>query len=347
MGIYIMENQIDISNIISFLSSDKRVSKKINTIKHEEKKSLKYLEYYNSENFNNFKDILSNDVDRVGIRENNLLDNSLYFSVAFLLFENFNILEEKDQNFIIYKLKDKIKDDFISSKFSINYRLKKLKIILNNKLNTLEDAYILSKYFKVNIYIFNSLDNKITAIYDEDKINIYKPNIFLSYMDNVFYPLVYKMNNGTLFKYNSTILNNLLFSKYVVSYKHDEFTISNSWNEILKDYLEIDTSNIIVDKLPDKLKLEDSDSENSFNIDDLNIELNQYDENSSDDPFDNISIDIDEKKYDFNNLQKYKKNELQDLIKSNNFDINFNSKSTKSYLIKEIENKVNTNNDLV
>lgn len=342
-----MENQIDISNIISFLSSDKRVSKKINTIKHEEKKSLKYLEYYNSENFNNFKDILSNDVDRVGIRENNLLDNSLYFSVAFLLFENFNILEEKDQNFIIYKLKDKIKDDFISSKFSINYRLKKLKIILNNKLNTLEDAYILSKYFKVNIYIFNSLDNKITAIYDEDKINIYKPNIFLSYMDNVFYPLVYKMNNGTLFKYNSTILNNLLFSKYVVSYKHDEFTISNSWNEILKDYLEIDTSNIIVDKLPDKLKLEDSDSENSFNIDDLNIELNQYDENSSDDPFDNISIDIDEKKYDFNNLQKYKKNELQDLIKSNNFDINFNSKSTKSYLIKEIENKVNTNNELV
>ena len=342
-----MENQIDISNIISFLTSNKKIVKTSNVIKQDEKTNLKYLEYYNSENFKNFRNILSDNVDRVGIRENNLLDNSLYFSVAFLLFENFNILEEKDQNFIVNKLKEKIKDDFISSKFQIGYRLKKLKLILKSKNNTFEDAYILSKYFRANIFIFNNFENNITAVYDEEKVNIYKPNIFLSYIDNVFYPLVYKMNNGSIFKYNSTILNNLLFCDNVVSYKHKDFTISNNWNEILNEYLEIDTSNIIVDKLPDKLKLEDSDSESSFNIDDLNVQLNEYNDSSSDDPFENISIKIDEKKYDFNNLFKYKKKELQELIKFYNFDINFNTRSTKDFLIKEIENKISSNKELV
>ena len=347
-----MERQIKLDYLINFLV-DKKFTKNIKTNrkKSNEKSQLDYLEYYNSSNFSNFKDILSNNVDRVGIRKENYLNNSVYFSTAFILFKNFNIMEENDQNYILKEIKRKIKDDFMSKNFKIKLNLKMLKDILNKDINSYEDVYILALYFKVNIYVFNNATNKIITFFEDEKLNIYKPNIFLNQIGEIFFPLVYKMNNGNLFKYNSTILNKLIFSDNIFPYKQKEFIISNDWNEILKDYSDIDTSNIIVDlDIKNSINLEDSDSENSFNIDDLDVELDQfnndgYNTDNSMESLKCINIEIEDVnklniKYDVENLGKYKKNELFDLIKDNNLDCKVNKKSLKSEIIEEIKSKL-------
>ena len=343
-----MEKQIKLDYLISFLV-DKKFTKNIkgtNRKKSNEKTQLDYLEYYNSSNFNYFNDILSNNIDRVGIREGNYVKNSAYFSTAFILFKNFNIMEENDQNYIINEIKRKIKDDFMCKKFKMKTNLKKLKNILNKDINNYEDVYLLALYFNVNIYVFNNTTKKITAFYDGNKVNIYKPNIFLNLIGEIYYPLVYKMNNGNLFKYNSTILNKLLFSDDINSYKQDEFIISNDWNEILKNYLELDTSNIIVDlNIKNSINLEDSDSEGSFNINDLDMELNEFNEgynsDKSDKSLDEINIEVEDSfKYDISNLEKYKKEELLDIIKNKSLKCKVNKKSLKSDIIKEIKQKL-------
>lgn len=343
-----MEKQIKLDYLISFLV-DKKFTKNIrdaNRKRSNEKTQLDYLEYYNSSNFNYFNDILSNNVDRVGIRESNYVKNSAYFSTAFVLFKNFNIMEESDQNYIICEIKRKIKDDFMGKKFKMKTNLKKLKNILDKDINSYDDVYLLALYFNVNIYVFNNTTKKIMAFYDDDKVNIYKPNIFLNLIGEIYYPLVYKMNNGNLFKYNSTILNKLLFSDNISSYKQDEFIISNDWNEILKNYLELDTSNIIVDlNIKNSINLEDSDSEGSFNINDLDMELNEFNEGynseKSDKSLDEINIEVEDNlKYDISNLEKYKKEELFDIIKNKSLKCKVNKKSLKSDIIKEIKQKL-------
>lgn len=347
-----MEKQIKLDYLINFLV-DKKFTKNIKTSrkKSNEKTQLDYLEYYNSSNFNSFKEILSNNVDRVGIRKENYLSNSVYFSTAFILFKNFNIMEENDQNYILKEIKRKIKDDFMSKKFQIKLNLKKLKDILSKDINSYEDIYVLALYFKVNIYVFNNTTNKIIAFFEDEKLNIYKPNIFLNQIGEIFFPLVYKMNNGNLFKYNSTILNKLIFSENIFPYKQKEFIISNDWNEILKDYSDIDTSNIIIDlDIKNSINLEDSDSENSFNIEDLDVELDQfnndgYNTDNSVESFKDINIEVEDvnklnSKYDLEKLDKYKKNELFDLIKDNNLNCKVNKKSLKSEIIQEIKSKL-------
>ena len=352
MLIYNMEKQIKLDYLISFLV-DKKFTKNIkdtNRKRSNEKIQLDYLEYYNSSNFNYFNDILSNNVDRVGIREGNYVKNSAYFSTAFILFNNFNIMEENDQNYVVNEIKRKIKDDFMCKKFKMKTNLKNLKNILSKILNNYDDVYLLALYFNVNIFVFNNNTKKVIAFYDEEKVNIYKPNIFLNLINEIYYPLVYKMNNGNLFKYNSTILNKLIFSEYISSYKQNEFIISNDWNEILKKYLDLDTSNIIVDlDIKNSINLEDSDSEGSFNINDLDVELDQfnndgYETDNSINSLNEINIEVvddnQELKYDISNLGKYKKDELFEIIKSKSLNCKVNKKSLKSDIIKEIKEKL-------
>ena len=342
-----MENQIKLEYLINFLN-DKKINKIQKSKEGFEKKILDYLEYYNSSKFSKFNDILSNNVDRIGIRQNNLIKNSFYFSFLLMTFNNFNIMEENDQNFTISTLKNKIKNDFISKNFESTFRLKKLKQILEKDLNNYDDVYLLCQYFDINIFIFNNKTNKVISFYNDSKINIYKNNIFLSYINETFFPLVYKMNNGNYFKYNSTILNKLIFSEYIEPHNKDEFIITNCWSEILDRYKNVDTSNIIIDLNIETLNDSDTESEKSLDLNNLNIKLEEYANESYDsdislDDIENINIELENTScnYDVENLEKYKKNELlkiYDDLKLNKKKLN--SKSLKKDIINDIQSQL-------
>ena len=133
----------------------------------------------------------------------------------------------------------------------------------------------LASFLNVNIFVFSYTDKKISILYKEQELNTYKKNIFVNEIDGIFYPLTYKLDNGRYFKYNSTLLNNVLFSKYITAYNtknNKEFIISNNWESILGDYLKVNTSNIVID-LDQSLiqKMSDSDSDTDSDIDYENL----------------------------------------------------------------------------
>lgn len=369
-----MENQIEINDILTFLVNVKS-TKKINNYKISDKINLNYLEFFNSKNFMHFSEILFDHVDRIGIHASN--KNSVYFSILYLLYKDFCLSDNDQQNYLIRVLKEKIKNDILNRIVKGPKDLTKKKIIdilKSNKDNNLMDVYILACYFDINIFVFSYTTKDITAFYKDDKINIYKKNIFLNEISNVFYPLSYKHDNGRYFKYNSTVLNNVLFSNKISAYnlKNNKlFEISNSWEEILSNYLEIDVTNIVIaesDKINTLLNLQDSDdSENSdIDIDNITNEVKQIESEINSD---NISLDSDVSEesdndsivieietsdnpeimnlvnevngFTDNKLKSFKKDELLDFIKkiTNNEDSTLKKKN-KSDLIINLKNEI-------
>ena len=349
-----MEKQLDLNTIVNFLVNSKYI-KKID--KNDDIYDLKYLDYCNSSKFTLFNDILNNHIDRIGIHEKNMSNNSLYFSILYVLYKDFCLLENNDQNYIIKIFKNRIKDDIINKKIKLPKDLPKKKAIqrLKNIDNDYIDAYILSIFLKINIYVFSYTDKKINIFYSETELNIYKKNIFINEINNVYYPLNYKLDNGGVFKYNSTLLNNILFSEYNYAYNtksNKEFIISNNWEIILGDYLKIDTSNIIIDLDEEIVKnMDDSDSESDLdyeNITDeieyLNESMNNNSDNlnleSSDEDEEKIKIVNELKSYSDNKLKTFKKEDLLEYLKKLVDEIDNFKKEPKSKIISSLKNEI-------
>ena len=75
------------------------------------------------------------------------------------------------------------------------------------------------------------------------------------------------------------------------------------------------------------------------------MELNEFNEGynseKSDKSLDEINIEVEDNlKYDISNLEKYKKEELFDIIKNKSLKCKVNKKSLKSDIIKEIKQKL-------
>lgn len=366
-----MENQLDLNLILKFLVNSE-YTKKIPNKKENDKLHLNYLDYCNSSRFNFFNEILNDHIDRIGIHKNNQLENSLYFSLLYILYKDFCLLENPDQNYVIKTLKNRIKDDLLTRKFKLPSDMVKKKVIKKLKTNTndYQDAYILATFLNVNIFVFSYSNKNITIFYKEQELNTYKKNIFVNEIDGIFYPLTYKLDNGRYFKYNSTLLNNILFSKYVNAYNTKstkEFIISNNWEAILGDYLKINTSNIVVD-LEDSLinKMDDSESDSDSDIDyenlteeikylnekmesnnseDLNLESS--DEEADDDEEDDDESDDDKiklveelKEYSDSKFKSLKKSDLLEYL-SKLVDINDSTKKeTKNKIISNLKNEI-------
>lgn len=277
-----MENQIDLETIVNFLVNTKS-TKKLKPRTLNDKLDLNYLEYLNSSKFSKFFEYFGNHIDRVGIRTKNKNIDSLYFSLLYILYDDYCLFDHEQQNYLIKVLKSKIIDDLLNRKFKLPTDLTK-KIATNSvksETNNYLDAYILSIFFNVNIFIFSYETDNITSFYKEDKLNLYKINIFINEINNTFYPLIYKSENGKYFKYNSTILNKVIFSNKVKSYNYKnkkEFDLANSWEEILNEYLNIDLSNIIINADNNKIStlvdlLDSDDSDKSINFNNLSDEI--------------------------------------------------------------------------
>ena len=298
-----MEKQIDLESIFNFLVNTKS-TKTFKTSIVNEKLDLDYLEFYNSSNFNYFKDIFTNHVDRIGINLNNKYNNSLYFSVLYILYKDYCLSDNDQQNYLIKVLKEKVKNDMLNRLFKPPRDLTKKLVIntLKSHNNNLIDAYILASYFDINIYVFSYTTKDIKVFYSDEKLNIYKMNIFINEINDIYYPLTYKLDNGRYFKYNSTILNNTIFSNEITGFniKNNKiYEISNSWEEVLNKYINLDLSNIIIDANNNKfsalLKLEDSDDDDSqFDINNLTDEIKYMEKNMDEINSDNINLDDSE-----------------------------------------------------
>jgi len=346
-----MENQLNLDIILNFLVNDKSTKNQKPKI---ENINLDYLDTYNSINFNNFNNFFNNHVDRVGIKPEYYNSNSLYFSLLYLLNKNFCLLDDEQQFCMIKTLKTKIKDDMTTRNFKKPIDLTKKNIInrLNKSDNNFNDAYILACYFNINIYIFSYTSLDVHVFYNDEKLNIYKMNLFLNEINDIYYPLSYKCDNGRYFKYNSTILNNVIFSDKIKPFNIKNtklFEISNSWEEILKDYLDLDTSNIIIDiddKKLNKLMAEsetDSDSDSNIDFENLTEEMNKVDNdinliNSDNISLDNISLDnSDEEMIDLQKSIIIEDNNKNEGINNVNEEIN-NVNEEINNIYNEIKN---------
>ena len=339
-----MEKQITLDLLINYLvnnSSFKSEYKESSVSEIEDKFNLKFLEYYNSSNFNRYNDFFKSHVERVGVYLNDSKKNqiSLLSSILFCIDEDFCTLELSDQEFYIKTINNKIKSDTVSHTFKIK-NISKQMIISNMKnkksINNL-DIYIYACYFNINIFTFDFESGDILAYYPEAELNFYKKNIFISKSNNQYNPLVYKNDNGRYFKYNSSILEDIIYNSEIKPFTLSEksFVICNDWDILLKEYNKNDLSTILVDLDESKSlllkQMMDSDS------DDINENIDY----ESDMESKSIEPDFENLTEELNAINKVT-NEINE-IDSDNFSLE-NSEEEK----EDIDiNVVDKNNELI
>lgn len=338
-----MEKQINLDLLINYLTNnscykeDSILSDKENIV--EDKFNLEYLEYFNSKNFNLYNEYFKTHIDRVGVytfgdKNNNI---SLLTSILFCLDDDFCTLDNSEQEFYIKTLNKKIISDIVNRNFKIKNISKQMLItnLKNKKISNELDIYIYASYFNVNIFTFDFLTNNIISYYQEEEYNIYKKNIFLSRREFQFNPLVYKNNNGCIFKYNSSILEDILYSSKINIFSLNEksFIICNNWDILLSKYKDANLSSIIVDLNNEKSFLLKQMIDSDESDDNKKMENLEYDTEES------IGCENDP---DFNNLTEELENinkQTQDIeeIDSDELVLDDNSEDGIIVDVKSIE----------
>ena len=114
-------------------------------------------------------------------------------------------------------------------------------------------------------------------------------------MNNQYNPLVYQNDNGRIFKYNSSIIENIIYNSNikVFTLNEKEYVICNNWDILLEKYKNKDLSNIIIDVkdikdnfLLNKMMVDSDDSSNDLDYD-SEISIN----NNPD--FDNLTEELE------------------------------------------------------
>merc|ERR1711998_616199 len=135
----------NIIKIISYLDNNKNI--KINESTNDEKDEYKILERYNSNNFKKFNDFFKGNIDRIGTLND---CNSIFFSVLYIIFNNFKKIDNLKQNILISQLKKRIINDNSNDK----------NLIINS----------LSNFFNINIILFSYSRDDILIFYKEDEL---------------------------------------------------------------------------------------------------------------------------------------------------------------------------------
>lgn len=315
-----MENQLCINQIISYFLEN---NVDIDELNLNEKSDYKYLESYNSYNFKKFNNFFKGSIDRIGIPKNNL---SLYFTILYLLFDEFKSYDNLKQN----KL------------------MNELKLIVSDKVNDeMNQIFFLSEYFNINIFLF-SYTTDITLFYKDDEYIPYKNNIFINEFENYYYPFVYKNNAGNIIKYNSAILKDILLYENlkIFSINSDKSLIilDNDYNKIAYKSFNINlgyVKNLLDDEISDNsqntthsISLESNEEINLLNLsDEIKLVDNKMSSHN-----DNIDIINKIKNSDFKKLEREKKTTLLSYIEKlfkKNEDLNLKSK--KSVLVNYLK----------
>lgn len=182
---------------------------------------------------------------------------SLYFSVLFCLVDKFSSLDRQEQENFVNEFKQKLALDIIRKDLFKKFGYKELKwsqkdlkeCIMKCKNNKLVLRYI-AEYFNINIFLVNILEDRIYAIYPEEQFNVYKMNLFLTFYDGIFEPLVYEKK---LWKYNDSAFKRLIVvnQMHIHTFNYDTSTKPIEFKKGPEDLLKYDDR--IKPTIPEKL----------------------------------------------------------------------------------------------
>ena len=326
---------ITLNQLISELSDIKEVIKPMET-------------KYDKSNLNDFfKNIFGNEIYRHGIIQNfksstRTLNISLYYSILYLLDNNFEKLEEFKQidniNILINKMCLDINSNALITRY--NYRelkIKKSDLIsdISNYKNTNKVIKFLSDYLDINIFLCDFKHNKLYSVCNNNYYNKYKNNIFLGKINsNSFEPILSDKNK--IFSYNHPIINNILnnHKHYILPLYGDEFIIKSDF-DINNDF------NNIIEQKKEETEEKKTEEKNETEETEKTEETEETEKTEeTEEKNETEKTEIKEKKIKYS--IKNKLNELQEIAKTYNINLNktINGKNkgkTKSEIITDLD----------
>lgn len=286
--------EISYSTIIKYLSSE-----------IENENIIKPNLISNHENFpEKIKKLLPDNFQIYGTLNKNYsnINVSLWTSVLFLLDKKFILLSQKEQFDYIERIKTQMQE-YLKKNFKKFKNRKKFSKIFCLEILRSEEKIdnpllieLISFCFKINIIIVDFESFDISTITLDEYFNPWIPTIFLSKVNKFWQPLL--TNKNKIFNFESL---KFIFDKDIIYYCHDYLEQNFSLLDNIFEILEMDPSN---------KKKEENVKEISNDTFIKNLDLNK------------------------NKLKKMKKNDLINLIKE--FNMNIDIKQTKDKLINEI-----------
>lgn len=290
------------------------------------------------------KDIIRYGIIRKFDGDSNL---SLYASILFHVMPNYQKLSQKEQYDCIVKLRDKL-IIYISNNDNIKFHNYKdelgwvKKDIIDSLVKFKTNKIILkliADYFYINIFLFNVIEDKIYVVSGNNSYDMFRKSIMLVLNDMTFDPIVY--NNTSILEYTSGPIKKLVTvdKKFLIlldtNLKENipaHFTIRlDDVSRYLKEEETVEQPQV-------KQSSDGNDQENEYG----EVVPNESDANAYIKDIENTEKEISGKSPSapqlvFNISQKMKLNELQDIAKKLNVDLNKGSKKkTKIELIDEI-----------
>jgi len=319
-----------------------------NQTKSNDEFKFNCLKFGESKNINDFPEKLKTifdpfikDFRRHGSKINfdNDVNLSLYYSISACIIKDFKTLSSADQLIYINKLREKIIVFLTIEETFKKYDYEKLgwvkKDIINSfvqyKTNKLV-LKVIADYLNINIFILNIIEDKIYIVSENDSYDMFRPNIFVAFNEDIFEPLLYLDN--TILDHSTPPVKKLI-------------TVDRNLLLIMNTNMTNDTQinfNLKLSNLDKHFKKHsDSDKKveepkNSDNNDTIENEYGEVTVEDSEEP---------ETKLVFHISPKMKKDELQQIAKKLSIDIEKNGAKkkipkTNSELINEINAKLKT-----
>lgn len=153
-------------------------------------------------------------------RDDVIYNISLLCSVMYCLKKNFPVLPINQKITYVVNLKDKMVGELTSKRYftifryrSMGYKISEVQNIIRLGLDNKIFIQYITDYFNINVWIFNHNTNKIDLYLTEDKLNLYKMNLFLAYKSfngkHFYEPIIgcNKKTKKTYFLYNHNNIN--------------------------------------------------------------------------------------------------------------------------------------------
>jgi len=226
-----MDKKIALTKLISYIlsiqdvdeSDEEEINYDLNTDNHINEIVFEFLEKNEQKVISDFPpnikelfDPFLKEINRVGVvpfSSDKKYNISLFYSVLYCMDKDFDKIEDVDN--LIFDLRKKIIFELLDPPVynsknyeELGWKKKELKDSLNNFKNNRMVLRVLTEYFNVNIFVLNISEDRIYSVYSDELFNTFKMNIFLSFYDEIFEPIIYKENK--LWKYNDDPFKKLI-----------------------------------------------------------------------------------------------------------------------------------------
>ena len=191
-----------------------------------------------------FKDLLNDKFYRYGvsINYNDTLNISFWSSIITLLYNEFIIPYNEDENTVINNFKNQLIDKYDYKKLS-NFIKKFDKNDIRERLKLVPDNDVIQyvmDILNINLLIFDFKDDSIKAVYPDESMNPWKQILLISKYDDLWEPIMSVNSKGEiqrLFDYNNIIIKKILYTPDIILYNSDNkiFSIINKINYVIEN----------------------------------------------------------------------------------------------------------------